>query len=198
MRDILRGPLKAAFAAGLTVGLLLFFLRPPSLDGATGMAIFLGGGLLLALGTAWAFAKLSGDALMDDAEFEQLVQRSEELARDPEVAAAATDPDSATDFFERLVAEAIAELPPEFQELLDSTPVVISHLGSENRAYGHYFGDTVARDNYHDRIVIYQDTLVRDFGWDRDLLRAQVTRTLRHEVAHHLGWGERGVAELGL
>jgi predicted Zn-dependent protease with MMP-like domain len=198
MRDILRGPLKAAFAAGLTVGLLLFFLHPPSLDGATGMAIFLGGGLLLALGTAWAFAKFSGDDAMDDVEFERLVQRSEELARDPEVAAAATDPESATDFFERLVAEAISELPQEFQDLLESTPVVISHLGSENRAYGHYFGDTIARDNYHDRIVIYQDTLVRDFGWDRDLLRAQVTRTLRHEVAHHLGWGERGVAELGL
>ena len=51
---------------------------------------------------------------------------------------------------------------------------------------------------YHDRIVIYQDTLERDFGHDPELLRAQVERTLRHEVAHHLGWGERGVRELGL
>ena len=195
---MLRGPLKAALVAGLTVGLLLFFLHPPSLDGAVGMAVFLGGGLLFALATAWVFVAMSGKDMMDDVDFERLVLRSEELARDPEIAAAATNPESAADFFERLVAEAIAELPPEFQELLDSTPVVISHLGSENRAYGHYFGDTVARDNFHDRIVIYQDTLVRDFGWDRDLLRSQVVRTLRHEVAHHLGWGERGVAELGL
>jgi predicted Zn-dependent protease with MMP-like domain len=30
------------------------------------------------------------------------------------------------------------------------------------------------------------------------MLRAQVERTLRHEVAHHLGWGERGVRGLGL
>ncbi len=195
---MLRGPLKAALAAGLTVGLLLFFLHPPSLDGAVGMVVFLGGGLLFALATAWVFVAMSGKDMMDDVDFERLVLRSEELARDPEIAAAATNPESAADFFERLVAEAIAELPPEFQELLDSTPVVISHLGSENRAYGHYFGDTVARDNFHDRIVIYQDTLVRDFGWDRDLLRSQVVRTLRHEVAHHLGWGERGVAELGL
>ncbi len=198
MRDILRGPLKAALAAGLTVGLLLFFLHPPSLDGAAGMAVFAGAGLLIALGTAWAFVALSGKEMMDDVDFERVILRSEELARDPEIAAAATDPKSATDFFAQLVAEAISELPPEFQELLESTPVVISHLGSENRAYGHYFGDTIARDNYHDRIVIYQDTLVRDFGWDRDLLRSQVVRTLRHEVAHHLGWGERGVAELGL
>ena len=26
----------------------------------------------------------------------------------------------------------------------------------------------------------------------------RIGRTLRHEVAHHLGWGERGVRELGL
>jgi predicted Zn-dependent protease with MMP-like domain len=56
----------------------------------------------------------------------------------------------------------------------------------------------VARDSYPDRIVIYQDTLERDFGHDPDLLRAQVERTVRHEVAHHLGWDERGVRGLGL
>ena len=55
----------------------------------------------------------------------------------------------------------------------------------------------MARDNHPDRIVIYRDTLERDFGHDPELLRAQVERTLRHEVAHHLGWGERGVRELG-
>ncbi len=191
MRDILRGPLKAAFAAGMTVGLLLLLLHPPSLSGAEGLAVFAGGGLLLALGTAWAFVALSGRDSMDDADFERLVLRSEQLARSPELAASATD-------FEVLVAEAIDRLPPEFQQLLETTPVVVSQRGAENRAYGHYFGDTVARDDHHDRIFIYQDTLERDFGWDRDLLRAQVERTLRHEVAHHLGWGERGVAELGL
>jgi len=56
----------------------------------------------------------------------------------------------------------------------------------------------VARDNYPDRIVIYQDTLERDFGGDSELLEAQVERTLRHELAHHLGWNEPGVRELGL
>jgi predicted Zn-dependent protease with MMP-like domain len=191
MREILRGPLKAAFIAGFTVGLLLLVLHPPSLSGAEGLAVFVGGGLLLVLGTAWAFVAMSGEDSMDDADFERLVVRSEQLARDPELAASATD-------FELLVAEAIDRLPPEFQKLLETTPVVVSQRGAENHAYGHYFGDTVARDDYHDRIFIYQDTLERDFGWDRDLLRAQVERTVRHEVAHHLGWGERGVAELGL
>ena len=45
---------------------------------------------------------------------------------------------------------------------------------------------------------VFQDTIERDFGRDPELLRAQVERTLRHEVAHHLGWGERGVRGLGL
>ena len=87
------------------------------------------------------------------------------------------------------MAEAIDALPEDFQRLLDDTPVVVSRRGAENHAYGHYFGDTVARDNYPDRIVVYQDTLERDFGHDPDLLRAQVERTLRHELAHHLGLG---------
>jgi predicted Zn-dependent protease with MMP-like domain len=189
--DSFRGPVKAGFAALFAVGLLLLLLNPPSLDGAQGIAVFAGGGLALALLTAWAFVALSGPDSMPEHEFERLVKRSEELAREPGLRAGATE-------FDVLVADAIDNLPPEFQKLLDRTPVVISQLGAENRAYGHYFGDTVARDDYPDRIVLYQDTLERDFGWDPDLLRDQVERTLRHELAHHLGWHERGVQDLGL
>jgi len=46
--------------------------------------------------------------------------------------------------------------------------------------------------------VIYRDTLERDFGHDPQLLAAQVEQTLRHELAHHLGWDEGGVGGLGL
>jgi predicted Zn-dependent protease with MMP-like domain len=189
--DTLRGPIKAAIAALFAVGLLLLFLNPPSLSGAEGMAVLAGAGLALALLTAWAFVAMTGRDAMPEYEFERLVRRSEELARRPDLRTDATD-------FDLLVAEAIDQLPPDFQRLLDQTPVVVSHLGRENRAYGHYFGDTVARDDYPDRIILYQDTLERDFGHDRDLLRAQVERTLRHELAHHLGWHERGVRDLGL
>lgn len=102
------------------------------------------------------------------------------------------------DEFESLVADAIDALPEEFQRLLESVPVVVSELGAEQRAYGQYFGDGIARDRYEDRIVIYRDTLERDFGHDRELLARQVEQTLRHELAHHLGWDERGVGDLGL
>lgn len=102
------------------------------------------------------------------------------------------------DEFETLVVNAIDALPDQFQMVLEKVAVVISDRGTEAHAYGHYFGDGVAHERYEDRIVIYRDTLERDFGHDRELLARQVERTLRHELAHHLGWGERGVGELGL
>jgi len=189
--EAIRGPLKAGAAALFAVGLMLLFLNPPSLSGAEGMAVLIGGGLLLMLGTAWASVALTGSESMPEHEFERLVRRSEELAATPDLRAEAGE-------FDLLVADAIDQLPDEFQRLLDDTPVVVSRHGVENRAYGHYFGDTVARETYPDRIVLYQDTLERDFGHDPELLRAQVERTLRHELAHHLGWHERGVRDLGL
>jgi predicted Zn-dependent protease with MMP-like domain len=189
--DAFRGPVKAGFAALFAVGLLLLFLNPPSLSGAEGMALIIGGAVVLALGLAWASVALTGSDSMPEDEFERLVRRSEELAANPDLIGTTAE-------FDLLVAEAIDRLPEEFQRLLDTTPVVVSQLGAENRAYGHYFGDTVARDDYPDRIVVYQDTLERDFGHDPDLLREQVERTLRHELAHHLGWHERGVQDLGL
>jgi predicted Zn-dependent protease with MMP-like domain len=100
--------------------------------------------------------------------------------------------------FEELVADAIDALPEEFQKVLENVAVVVSDLGAEQHAYGQYFGDGIARERYEDRIVIYRDTLERDFGHDRGLLARQVERTLRHELAHHLGWDERGVGGLGL
>ena len=105
-----------------------------------------------------------------------------------------TEPDS----FESLVADAIDALPEDFQRLLEKVAVVVSDLGTERHAYGEYFGDGVAAERYEDRIVIYRDTLERDFGHDRQLLARQVEQTLRHEIAHHLGWDERGVGGLGL
>jgi predicted Zn-dependent protease with MMP-like domain len=100
--------------------------------------------------------------------------------------------------FEGLVADAIDALPVELQRLVEDVAVIVSDLGTAHHAYGEYFGDGVARDQYEDRIVIYRDTLERDFGHDRELLARQIERTLRHELAHHIGWDERGVGGLGL
>jgi predicted Zn-dependent protease with MMP-like domain len=141
--------------------------------------------------------------VVDDDEFELLVRRSEELAKDnlawepDESEFLDLDPRNPRDF-EELVREALDDLPDLLLKALDHVAVVISDKGRRHRAYGLYQGDTAARDNYPDRIIIFRDTLLRDFGDDPDQLRAQVTRTVRHELAHHLGADELGVRELGL
>lgn len=59
----------------------------------------------------------------------------------------------------------------------------------------------MARPDFHvlpGEILIYRDTLLRDFGHDPELLRSQISRVVRHEVAHHLGFDEPGVGGLGL
>jgi predicted Zn-dependent protease with MMP-like domain len=140
---------------------------------------------------------------VDEEEFEELVRRSERLAREnlaaepDEAEFMELDPRNPGDF-EELVRQALDDLPDLLLRALEHVAVVISDKGRRHRTYGLYQGDTAARDDYPDRIIIFRDTLLRDFGDDPDELRAQVTRTVRHELAHHLGADELGVRELGL
>jgi predicted Zn-dependent protease with MMP-like domain len=141
----------------------------------------------------------------DEAEFEQVVLRAERLAREGTYA----EPDE-TEFmdldpyddhdFEELVRDALDDLPDLLRPLIENhnVAVVISDGGRRQRAYGLYHGDGATRDEIPDRIVIYRDTLRRDFGHDPELLRQQVTITVRHELAHHVGFDELGVRGLGL
>jgi predicted Zn-dependent protease with MMP-like domain len=138
-----------------------------------------------------------------EAEFEDLVRHSEEVAREGLV----VDPDEAEfmrldphndEDFEELVRDALDDLPDLLRNALTHVAVVISDGGRARGAYGLYQGGTVAREDIHDRIVIFRDTLRRDFGQDPDLLREQVTRTVRHELAHHVGFDELGVSRLDL
>ncbi len=134
-------------------------------------------------------------------EFEALVERAEQLAAAEEWAwpeeewTRAASPERE---FEVLVRAALDELPLEFHRALEHVAVVISEGGAQHGAYGLYQGDTIAHDHFHERIVIFRDTLLRDFGDEPELLMAQVSRTVRHELAHHLGWDEKGVRGLGL
>lgn len=106
--------------------------------------------------------------------------------------------------FEQIVREALDELPVEFQRALEHVAVVVSDRGAENHAYGMYVGSKLGGVPYFgggglpDEIMIFRDTLVRDFGDDPKRLRTQVIQTVRHEVGHHLGFDEAGVRKLGL
>ena len=191
MLETLKPILRAAAIAGFTVGLILFLLNPPSLSGFEGLIAWTGGIVAVVLFAAWATVSLIGRDGMSEEEVERLAVRAEQLAQSP-------PPERDPNEFDAMVAEALDRLPPDFQELLERVPVIISHRGREFRAYGHHYGGPYTRGDYEHRIVIYQDTLERDFGHDPDLLAAQVERTLRHEVAHHIGWDEPGVRRLGL
>jgi len=189
--ETLRPILRAAAISAIAVGLLLVLLNPPSLSGAGGLAGIVVVSVALVLVGAWLTVALIGRDAMPDAEVDRLVERSERLAKLPA-------PDRAPTDFDLLVADAIDRLPPDFQKMLETTPVVVSQHGEEFRAYGHYYGGSFVHGDREHRIVLYQDTLERDFGFDEGLLKAQVERVLRHELAHHLGWGEPGVRGLGL
>ncbi len=191
MRRLARPTLGAVATAASVAGVILLLLNPPSLSGAEELVAIAAVAVALVLLSAWVTVLLTGRDAMSEREFERVVERSELLAREARAA-------ERGERFHALVADAIDRLPDEFQALLEEVPVVVSEHGRSERAYGHYHGDTVARGDFEARIVLYRDTLERDFGHDPDLLAAQIERTLRHEVAHHLGWRERGVRDLGL
>jgi len=106
--------------------------------------------------------------------------------------------------FEELVGSALDQLPIEFQKALQHVAIVVSDRGAENHAYGMYVGAKLGGMPFFggggmpDEILIFRDTLVRDFGDDPARLREQVIKTVRHEVGHHLGFDETGVRKLGL
>jgi predicted Zn-dependent protease with MMP-like domain len=165
------------------------------------------GGMVVALlagGVAFVAVHLAGwrDPESED-DFEELVRHSEELARE----GLAVEPDEAEFMeldplddadFEELVRDALDDLPDLLRNALAHVAVVISDGGRAQGAYGLYQGDGATRNHAHDRIVIFRDTIRRDFGHDPDMLREQVTKTVRHELAHHVGFDELGVSRLDL
>jgi predicted Zn-dependent protease with MMP-like domain len=117
-------------------------------------------------------------------EFEEIVRNTELLARE----GLAVDPEE-NEFmeldplddrdFEELVRDALDDLPDLLRNALQHVAVVISDGGRRHGAYGLYQGDGATRDDTHDRIVVFRDTL-------------------RHELAHHVGFDELGVSRLDL
>ena len=203
-------PLKLVLrAAGvaLAVGVAVAFLLAPTSGSPLVRAIE-----LVAVIAVGVFALSAVVALVtgwlagwqqNEAEFELVVRRAERLAGEN----LAVEPGESEfleldplrdDDFEELVRDALDELPDLLQNALAHVAVVISDGGRRAHAYGLYQGGGAHRHADGDRIVIFRDTLRRDFGHDPDRLRDQVTRTVRHELAHHVGFDELGVSRLDL
>jgi predicted Zn-dependent protease with MMP-like domain len=199
----------AALTVGLgAVSLIAGFSESPPVRLLQGMAVFGAGAVIVGGAVVLVMIRLAEwHDPESETDFEALVLRTERLAAEGSWGEEEDyeggghedlfDPYNEHDF-RALVRAAIDDLPLEFHRALEHVAVVVSDSGRRQRAYGLYQGDTIAQDYFHDRIVIFRDTLLRDFGHDPDLLKAQVTRTLRHELAHHLGWDEKGVRGLGL
>ena len=171
----LRRILGSALAA-LTVGLgaaslIAGFSDSFPLRLLQGLLVFAAGAVVLGGAVVFAMIRLAGWRDPESEEdFEALVQRAERLATedswgDTEDYGPTLDDDddlfdpSNDEDFRALVRSAIDELPLEFHRALEHVAIVISDGGRRRRAYGLYQGDTVAQDYFHDRIVIFKDTL---------------------------------------
>ena len=107
--------------------------------------------------------------------------------------------------FEELVQEALATIPPEFQEQMENVMVRVVYEPDEetlarvgvnegHTLLGLYEGvplTVYGRDNapYPELITIFQRTIEEYCQHDPERIRAQVRATVLHEVAHHFGLG---------
>ena len=117
------------------------------------------------------------------------------------------------DTFQRLVSEALDDLPAIFQDKLDNIQVVVEDwpekktmqlANIKNRAQllGFYHGipRTKRSRGYNlvlpDKISIYRRPILMQCRTDAQV-RATVARVLRHEIGHHFGISDERLREIG-
>lgn len=105
--------------------------------------------------------------------------------------------------FERLVSEALDEIPAELTARMDNVVVqVAARNDDEPTILGLYDGIALTErlSDYGgvlpDTIWIYRDAIL-DICDDEDDVREEVLITVVHEIAHHFGIGDERLHELG-
>ena len=115
--------------------------------------------------------------------------------------------------FRKLVDRALKDIPDEFLEYLenleifveeDPSPELRNELGLRKGdiLFGLYQG--VPRPNRHffqtvilpDRIILFQNAFLRTCPTEEKMLD-QIRKTLVHEIAHHFGFSEVKIRQLG-
>lgn len=114
--------------------------------------------------------------------------------------------------FEQLVIAVLNSLPDAFAHRLDNVEVIIEQAPTRDQRrrlglkpgqslYGCYEGVPLTeRSSLHvylpAMVIIFQKPLEQDFP-DSSVLRAEVRRTVLHELAHHFGISDERLHELG-
>jgi predicted Zn-dependent protease with MMP-like domain len=105
--------------------------------------------------------------------------------------------------FERLVGDALDELPDDIAELLSNVAVTVEDEPPPGeRLLGLYHGVPWGKRGpgyagvLPDKITIYRRPLERVAHGDPDVLRAEVRRTVFHEIAHHFGIDDQRLIDI--
>ena len=115
--------------------------------------------------------------------------------------------------FERLVAQALNELPESFRERLDNVEVVVeawpdsetmrlAQVYSPVELLGFYHGVPQTKRTHHyslvlpDKISIYQRPIEMRCRTVGDV-EVTIGRVLRHEIGHHFGIDDDRLREIG-
>lgn len=116
--------------------------------------------------------------------------------------------------FERIILEALDELPPEFQDALDNLDIQVrwqptirelyrARLKPGADLFGLYLGVPTTKRGSHygmvvpDTIVIYQRAHERYCRTEQQMIN-QAKKTLLHEIGHYMGINEDRLHELGM
>jgi predicted Zn-dependent protease with MMP-like domain len=115
--------------------------------------------------------------------------------------------------FRKLVDRALKDIPDDFLKYLENLEIFVeeepsSELRDElglrkgDILFGLYQG--IPRPNRHffqtvilpDRIILFQNAFFRTCPTEEKMLE-QIRKTLVHEIAHHFGFSERKIRQLG-
>jgi len=124
-------------------------------------------------------------------------------------------PDKTISFedFQNFVAQALATLPDDIQEMMSNVAVTVAEypteaqrksvgLGPGQALYGLYQGVPMTQRTSHygmvapDRITIFMYPMVYHHPTP-EAIRRQVQKTVLHEIGHHFGLSEARLRELG-
>jgi predicted Zn-dependent protease with MMP-like domain len=111
--------------------------------------------------------------------------------------------DEQAERFEACVQEALDALPPDIAGMMDNVALVIedepppgANLLGLYRGIPHPRRTSSYGGALPDLITIYRHPLERHYGYDPDVLRAQIRRTVLHEIAHHFGISDERLVEI--